>query len=191
MDSFLKILNTYKLKQEPRDLFNNYYDNKSQKNIKRHETVAEHIYSCLKLADYLLSNEKEFSRLNKLKVFDLIMYHDDIEIITGDIGILDFKNRKNKNKKEQEALKELKKIYPKNIFEKFHKLNTEYIKQQTPEAIFVKTLDKLDGHIQARLFPRKKDKIYDQEIIDMYTDIFKYSPTFIRIFKTILKTYKK
>ncbi|MFA6743014.1 MAG: hypothetical protein WCS36_02280, partial [Candidatus Neomarinimicrobiota bacterium] len=83
------------------------------------------------------------------------------------------------------------KIYPKNIFEKFKKLNTEYINKKSKEAIFVKSIDKLDGHIQASLFPRKFDKIYNDEIIKMYEDIFKYSPAFTKFFKLIVKMNKK
>lgn len=144
-DEFLKILNTYKLKGVSRGLINSYYDEKADINYTRNETSAEHIYSALKLADFFLTNEPEFNDLDRLHCYELLMYHDDIEIITQDISIIDLGGRKNKETIELESIPSLAKLYPNNISNKFIELDSEYRKCTTKESKFVKCIDKLDG----------------------------------------------
>jgi 5'-deoxynucleotidase YfbR-like HD superfamily hydrolase len=146
---FLKIFNTYKLKGVARNLINSYYDEKDNIEYVRNETTAEHVYSVLKLADFFLTNEPEFKDLDRLHCYELLMYHDDIEIIAQDVSILDTEGRKTKEVEELNSIPILAKLYPKNISEKFINLDLEYRERKTPEAIFVKSIDKLDGINQA------------------------------------------
>ncbi len=48
----------------------------------RNESSAEHSWSCLLLADFFL--QKMNLNIDKLKVYELLMYHDLVEIESGD-----------------------------------------------------------------------------------------------------------
>ncbi len=48
----------------------------------RKESTAEHTWSALVLADFFLT--KTNTKLNRLKVYELLMYHDVAEIYAGD-----------------------------------------------------------------------------------------------------------
>jgi Zn-dependent M32 family carboxypeptidase len=77
----------------------------------RRESPAEHTWSALILADYVLSMMKN-STLNRLKVYELLLYHDVVEIEAGDVNLLDEQNRKHKAEREKEAAHILKKHLP-------------------------------------------------------------------------------
>ena len=190
---FLKILNTYKLKGVARKLINSYYDEKDDIEYVRNETTAEHVYSVLKLADFFLTNEPEFKDLDRLHCYELLMYHDDVEIITQDICILDFENRKTKDDKELKSIPILAKLYPKNISDKFVKLDQEYREISTKEAKFVKSVDKLDGINQAviGISDWTKSGITQEGWIRLYTPVFSYSPTFLYYFQELFKYLKE
>ena len=60
----------------------------------RHESSAEHSWSCLILADYFLNLTKK--KIDRLKVYDILIYHDVVEIETGDVNINDVEKHKKK-----------------------------------------------------------------------------------------------
>lgn len=91
---------------------------------KRKESPAEHSWSSLILADYFLSKYKR--PLDRLNIYELLMYHDVIEIVCGDVDVLDVKKRKDLDKKEREAMNLLKKEIAPILKEKIIKLFAEY-----------------------------------------------------------------
>src|SRR3989338_4306660 len=90
MDDLQKVRTIYKLKNIER----------ANSVGKRKESSAEHSWSCLILADYFLS--KTDIKLNRLKVYELLMYHDLVEIEAGDSNLIDVEKRK---QKQQQKLK--------------------------------------------------------------------------------------
>ena len=110
---------------------------------KRKESSAEHSWSSLLLADFLLSGCDE--EIDKLRVFELLLYHDIIEVESGDIPIHHVEARKNKKEKEKAALEELKKYVPEKIKDRYLELFDEYEKKETKEAKFAKAVDKIDA----------------------------------------------
>lgn len=48
----------------------------------RRESAAEHSWSCLVLADYFMSRSD--TGLDRLRVYELLVYHDVIELEAGD-----------------------------------------------------------------------------------------------------------
>ncbi|MBI2102294.1 HD domain-containing protein [Candidatus Woesearchaeota archaeon] len=112
----------------------------------RKESTAEHSWSCLILADYFLSSINK-PELNRLKVYELLMYHDVVEIETGDVNITNEKMQKGKQKREQEAMHVLKEHIPAVLRQKFVNLFTEFEEQKTAEAKFAKAIDALDAEI--------------------------------------------
>lgn len=136
MDNFHQLRKFYELKKVERA---NSVGN-------RKESPAEHSWSCLILADYFL-NEMEDSKLDRLKVYELLMYHDVVEIEVGDVNLLDEQERKHKSKREKEAAHVLKKHLPLKLGKKFFDLFQEYEDGKTKEAKFAKAIDALDAEI--------------------------------------------
>ncbi|MBU4502714.1 MAG: HD domain-containing protein, partial [Nanoarchaeota archaeon] len=73
----------------------------------RKESSAEHSWSCLMLADYFLTLMD--TELDRVKVYELLMYHDLIEIYSGDTALDPSINRKGKQEREFKAMDKLKK----------------------------------------------------------------------------------
>lgn len=113
---------------------------------KRKESSAEHSWSCLILADYFLSTMRNHN-LNRLKIYELLMYHDVVEIESGDTPIHHVEERKSKEKKEQEALHLLKEKIPSELKDKFLSLFKEFEERKTSEAKFAKAIDHFDSLI--------------------------------------------
>lgn len=111
----------------------------------RKESSAEHSWSCLILADYFMGILKE--KLDREKVYELLMYHDVVEIEAGDICISDEKRRKGKKEREQQAVHVLEKHIPKVMKKKFVALFNEFEEEKTREAKFAKAIDALDALI--------------------------------------------
>ena len=112
---------------------------------KRKESSAEHSWSTLILADYFMSTMKV--KLNRAKVYELLMYHDVVEIETGDVDVIKVEERKNKKKIEMKAMEKLKEDFPKAIKHKVWNLFVEFEEEKTMEAKFAKAIDALDAEI--------------------------------------------
>ena len=111
----------------------------------RRESSAEHSWSCLILADYFLSIMKE--KLDRLKVYELLMYHDVVEIEAGDVCISKEKEREGKKEREWQAAHVLKEHMPKILKHKFIDLFEEFEDGKSREAKFAKAIDALDAQI--------------------------------------------
>jgi len=111
----------------------------------RKESAAEHSWSCLILADYFLSITDV--KLNRLKVYELLMYHDVVEIEAGDTPIHKEQERKDQKERELKALNKLKNEIPKKLKAKFLNLVNEFEENKTKEAKFAQAIDKLDAEI--------------------------------------------
>ena len=130
--------------------------------LSRKESAAEHSWSTLVLADYFLNQMG--SKLDRLKVYELLIYHDVVEIESGDIPIHHEEARKDKERKEKEAMKKLKEDFPTVMKEKVWNLFVEFEEQQTAEAKFAKAIDKLDSIIH-ELDYKKDWKGWTEEMV--------------------------
>ncbi len=115
---------------------------------KRKESSAEHSWSCLMLADFFLTQSKRMD-IDRLKVYELLMYHDVVEIVSGDTPMHPKiqRNDKDQDEKEQLAAELIKKSLPTKSDQKFIHLFHEFKDQKTIEARFAKAVDKLDAII--------------------------------------------
>ncbi len=111
----------------------------------RKESSAEHTWSCLILADFFIT--KFNLKLDKLKVYELLMYHDVVEIEAGDTPLHPNMKEQNKSEKEKKAMKILYKKLPTPLNKKFYNLFEEYEEQKTKESKFAKAIDALDAVI--------------------------------------------
>jgi putative hydrolase of HD superfamily len=106
------------------------------------ESVAEHLYGMHLLAQYFLPLEDKSGTLNRVTIADLITVHDMDEIETGDyVSYI----KTDAHKKEAEAaLPKVLSMLPDHLKERVTGLLTEYERQETKEAQFVKAIDKVE-----------------------------------------------
>lgn len=187
--NFLQILETYRLKKVSRACSNNYTCEKTNENIEKKETVAEHIYSTMKLANFCMDYFSEFYDLNKVKVYELILYHDDIEILTGDVNIADIERRKKVEIEEVNRVPELAKKYPSQMGNKFKLLDTEYRNLFTREARFAKAMDKLDACLHELQYPQDwgyAKGFSKKQLISYSRKYFEFSDSLLELFDNIV-----
>jgi putative hydrolase of HD superfamily len=125
---------------------------------KRHESTAEHSWSALVLADYYLNKIAETSpklKLDRLKVYELLMYHDLVEIYAGDSPLSPGIVHKDKSEREELAALKLKKELPQSLSAKFYSLFHEFEDAKTIEAKFAILIDIMDAQIHG--IDNKKD----------------------------------
>jgi len=111
----------------------------------RHESDAEHSWACMALAEYFLKRVEE--PLDELKVLKLLLYHDVIELETGDVDALDEAKRLGKSEREMDGSKVLAKKLPQDLSDEFVSLFDEYEKGVTPESKFCRAIDDLEPMI--------------------------------------------
>ena len=152
----------------------------------RKESSAEHSWSCLLLADYFLDKVKE--KLDRVKVYELLMYHDVVEIEAGDTGSSPGVDRSGKKERELMAAKKLREMLPKEMAIKFALLFEEFEELKTKEAKFANAIDHLDALINELDYPkdwidwteehlRKIDQKHVEkfpELKDVFEKIIKY-----------------
>lgn len=138
---------------------------------KRKESSAEHTWNCLVLADYFLSKMKH--KLNEKKIFDMLLYHDIVEIETGDMCISKEKERVGKAEREKKALEIISKKIPPEMDRKIYSLFQEFEESKIMEAKFCLAVDYLDALIHEmdykqdwkgwteEFLRKKKQHIYD------------------------------
>lgn len=110
------------------------------------ESVAEHVYGMLILAEYFLPLEDPVGTMDHHKIFQMMLYHDMDEIETGDtIGYLKTDAQRAEELKAQEvAILNI----PKGMRELVRELAREYDAKETPEAQFAKAIDRLEPLFQ-------------------------------------------
>lgn len=126
----------------------------------RLESDAEHTMSMIFLAIFLM--QKNELKLDELKVIKMAAFHELCEIDAGDITPVDHVDKKTKYKNELRAIERISSEY--NMPE-IKELWLEFEENKTPEAQFVKKLDKFDAVMQAKIYSEKglaKPEVYDE-----------------------------
>jgi len=116
----------------------------------RKESSAAHSWGAMILADfYITKMEKDGSniKLDRLKVYELLMYHDLVEIETGDIPLMPDLSHRNKSKNEHVASLVLAKKLPDILAKKYLTLFSEFQNQKTVEACFAKAVEAIEADI--------------------------------------------
>lgn len=111
----------------------------------RKESSAEHSWSALLLADLLL--EHVHPPLDRLKVFELLLYHDVVEIEADDVPLAPGVDRSKKQELEFAAIKTLQSLLPDFTAKRLKSLFDEYELLSSAEARFAKAVDALDALI--------------------------------------------
>lgn len=109
------------------------------------ESVADHSFSMALLAWLFCPPE-----LDRSRVLEMALVHDVPEIITGDLTPSQVTSQEEKNRSELLALDELAGSLERGSCLK--ELVREYQQQETAEARWVKSLDKLEMALQSRVY---------------------------------------
>ena len=107
----------------------------------RRENAAEHSWHLTLLA--LVLEEYSPSGLDRLRVLELLVVHDLVEVEAGDTFAYDEEALAGQEEREREAAERLFRRLPRDQARRFHGLWEEFEARSTPEARFAKALDRI------------------------------------------------
>ncbi len=110
----------------------------------RKESTAEHSWSCLLIADILIDYIDE--PLDRLSVFEFLLYHDLVEVYAGDAKFNNPEELRVKEEKEKAANKKILAIIPNP--ERYESIIERYESRESRETQFAKAVDCLDTCIR-------------------------------------------
>lgn len=101
----------------------------------------------------LLFEEME-TKLDQLKVLKMILIHDIVEAVVGDVPIGEVSDRQQfKEANERQAILEIERSLSEKTGGEIRQLWEEFEARETPEAMFVKALDRIEASIQHNISP--------------------------------------
>lgn len=115
------------------------------------EKIAGHMYA-MGIMTFLIGNEPN---LDRLKCLQLALVHDLAESIVGDITPRDNIHPDVKHKLEDRAMTELTSLVGDEVGNIIYTLYKEYEAKETPEAKFVKDLDRFDLIMSAANYEKR------------------------------------
>lgn len=133
------------------------------RDVKDCESIAGHMYR-MSLITFLL-DENENQKLDRVKCMEMALVHDLAEAVVGDITPYCGVSREDKRNREFVAMEDIAKLAGPSrdkLMELFH----EYEQGQSPEARFVKDLDRLDMVMQAFEYEKRENNLRLQEFFD-------------------------
>ncbi|MBQ2276514.1 MAG: HD domain-containing protein [Lachnospiraceae bacterium] len=107
----------------------------------RQENDAEHSWHLALMA--ILLSEYANEPVDTLKVIEMVLIHDAVEIDAGDTYAYDEKGNESKREREEKAANRIFSILPKEQGERFMKLWLEFEEGTSSEARFANVLDKI------------------------------------------------
>lgn len=150
----------------------------------RKESVAEHSWGCLMLADFFLA--KMETQIDRLRVYELLMYHDVVEIETGDIPIHPELSDLNKKESEFNSAKRLAEVMPGVLKNKYVELFFEFEEQKTIEARFAKAIDALEAEIHELDFKADWKGWTKEFLLKKKAHLFNEFPEMKKVFDEII-----
>ena len=104
------------------------------------ESVAEHLFGMQVLAEYFLPLEDPEGKLNRLRIYQLMLYHEIGEVETGDI-VFDRKNEELRAVERQAAVRVAERL-PTSLGKVALACFREFEECVTPESVFADAIDK-------------------------------------------------
>ncbi|KAG4942615.1 hypothetical protein JHK85_047261 [Glycine max] len=130
-----------------------------RKDVKNPESIADHMYRMSLMA--LVASD--VPGVDRNKCIKMAIVHDIAEAIVGDITPLDGVSKAEKNQREQAALDHMCKVLGGGSTAKeIAELWMEYESNSSPEAKFVKDLDKVEMILQALEYEVEQGKDLDE-----------------------------
>jgi 5'-deoxynucleotidase YfbR-like HD superfamily hydrolase len=156
------------------------------------ESVAEHVFALLYLSQYFLPLEDPDGKMDKTKVYEILLFHDFGEIFGGDVPY-HLKTSENQNQEKEDALSVFKSL-PSPLSEVGLERWTEYEEKISLEAKFVNALDKIEpifellDPVSEKCLKRLKFT-YEMHIVKKLkaTEIFPVMKKFVNVFSEDMK----
>lgn len=117
----------------------------------RAESDAEHTFSTAMLSMEIMHKDPKYQNLDQLKVLKMVLVHELCEIDAGDTTPYDNVSKEEKFKVERKSEK---RIATECGMPEIFDLWKEFEQNSTPEAQFVKKMDRLDAIIQAKIYSK-------------------------------------
>jgi 5'-deoxynucleotidase YfbR-like HD superfamily hydrolase len=111
----------------------------------RKESPAEHTWAMLIIADWL--NTKITEPVDRLELFELIIYHDLPEAIAGDISLTPGNDRTSKEAEERAAMESLAQRLPPSIGMRLERSWNRFEKRSDRSAQLAKLADVLEAQL--------------------------------------------
>lgn len=126
-------------------------------NVGRYESDAEHTFSMALLAIEIMNKEK--LNLDQSKVIKMVLFHELGEIDVGDIIPFDNVPTEEKHNKELACVSRIANACK---MPEILELWLEFEENKTPEAQFVRKIDKLDAVMQSKIYSEtnENDDLY-------------------------------
>jgi len=152
----------------------------------RKENPAEHTWSSLILADYFITKFYE-TVVDRSKVYELLMYHDVVEIESGDTPLSPNHDKSHQSILEAKSAIILSKKIPEVLSKKYLDLFNEFESGSTKEAKLAKAIEQLDAEIHEMDY--KKDwKGWTEEFLRKHKQkYFKEFPEIEKFFEESVK----
>ena len=159
----------------------------------RRESVAEHVWMTCLLAIIIIDNLDV--KIDKLKAIKILIVHDIVESLAGDIPAFEKSDRKSNNQKlEGRAIKDIAEVLGGEGGEEIRSLWKEYEERETNEGKFAYALDKAEVLIQHNIADIETwdDGDYGYTFVDKQDKPFNFD-NFMREFKNEIDdwSYKK
>uniref|UniRef100_H2Y8K7 5'-deoxynucleotidase HDDC2 n=1 Tax=Ciona savignyi TaxID=51511 RepID=H2Y8K7_CIOSA len=146
------------------------------------ESVSDHMY---RMAVMAMVCKDASSSLDRNRCIKLCLVHDMAECIVGDITPQDNIPKEEKHRKEKAAMSHMCSLIDVNMGQELIELFEEYEAQSSPEARYVKDLDRFDMILQAQhyedeesnpgrlqeFFDSVEGKIQDKEIVRLADEL--------------------
>jgi putative hydrolase of HD superfamily len=135
----------------------------------RQENSAEHSWHMAVMAILLAENAEE-KELNLLRVLQMLLVHDIVEIDAGDTFCYDDDGRRDQRKREEAAADRIFGLLPEDQAAHIRALWEEFEARKTPEARFAAALDRLQpllhnfttAGLQWRVHGVSQDKVLER-----------------------------
>ncbi|KAH9504428.1 HD domain-containing protein 2 [Bulinus truncatus] len=148
-----------------------------RKGVKNPESVAEHSYR-MAMAAFALPPS---SSLDKDKCIKMALVHDMAESIVGDLTPWCGVSKEEKREREKEATTHITSLVSEEAGKEMYQLWMEYENQSSPEAKFVKDLDKFEMLVQAYEYENIQNKPKNlQEFFDHTWEKYKFSTDLVK-----------
>ena len=156
------------------------------------ESVAEHVFGMHILAMYFLPLEDPISSWDRTRISDLITIHDLDEVETGDtIGYLKTDAQR---AAEADAMRLVIRTAPEHMQESMTHLVDEYEAQTSPEARFVKAIDRFEPlihvyseHGRHTLHTNQTTIEHSRQIKNSYVAPYPYLKRFTETLQAVLQ----
>jgi len=122
------------------------------------ESVADHSFAVALLG--MLAVKKYFPELDMTKVIKMSLIHELGEVDGGDITPFDGIDKKEKHVREEEGIRKMFSNFPEG--KEYLELWLEFEENRSPEAKFVKQIDKLEMAMQAAVYAKQYGKNLDE-----------------------------